>query len=77
MALQLSSVFNPSSRVFDLVINSEDRFNYNSTSSTEFRVQLQNPINHRIVGYGLKSAVIPKTNYNIPNKFHPQKLHRS
>lgn len=66
MALQLSSVFNPSIRVFDLVINSEDRFNYNSTSSTEFRVQLQNPINHRIVGYGLKSAVIPKTNYNIP-----------
>jgi len=69
MALQLAAFMGGGSssiRVFDLVINSEDRQNYLTTSSTDFRVNLQNPINQRIVGYGLKSAVIPKTNYNIP-----------
>lgn len=64
MALQLATF--SKLRVFDLVINSEDRQNYTTTTSTNYRVNLANPINQRIVGYGLKSAVIPKSNYNIP-----------
>jgi len=70
MTLQLAAFMTggkSSLRVFDLVINSEDRLNYTTTTSTNFRVNLQNPINQRIIGYGLKSAVIPKTNYNIPS----------
>lgn len=69
MALQLAAFMSggkSSIRVYDLVINSEDRLNYDTTTSTNFRVNLANPINSRIIGYGLKSAVIPKTNYNIP-----------
>lgn len=69
MALQLAAFMSGGSsslRVFDLVINSEDRVNYLTTTTTNFRVNLQNPINQRIVGYGLKSAVIPRSLYNIP-----------
>jgi hypothetical protein len=69
MALQFASVLSEGKSkisVFDLVINSEDRENYLGTTSTVFTVNLQNPINQKIVGYGLKSAIIPKTNYNIP-----------
>lgn len=69
MALQFASVLADGKSkisVFDLVINSEDRDNYITTTSSEFSINLQNSINQRIIGYGLKSAIIPKTNYNIP-----------
>lgn len=54
-------------RTMQLVINSKDRENYNSTTSSEFTVKLQNPINFDILAYGLESACIPKTNYNVTN----------
>lgn len=69
-ALELATVVNnagqPIFRPYDIVINSEDRLNYSGTTSTNFRIQVANPVKSRIVGYGLKSAIIPKTNYNIP-----------
>lgn len=52
-------------REVQLIINSKDRENYNSTVSTDFTVQLQNPINYDILAYGLESCCIPKTSYNI------------
>ena len=52
-------------RVLQLVINSKDRVDYNTTSSTDFRVNLLNPINASILAYGLESCCIPKTSYNI------------
>ena len=70
MAFQLATFFggqgNQALRIQDLIIDSKDRENYITTSSNNFRVDLANPINGRVVAYGLKSAVIPKTNYNIP-----------
>ena len=48
-----------------LVINSKDREDYNITGSTNFTVKLNNPINFDILAYGLESACIPKTNYNV------------
>lgn len=52
-------------RVYDLVINSQDRDNFAATTASNFRIQLINPINQKIVSYALKSATIPKTTYNI------------
>jgi hypothetical protein len=53
------------SRTLQLVINSKDREDYNSTNSTNFVVKLQNPINFDILAYGLESVCIPKTNYLV------------
>lgn len=52
-------------RTLQLVINSRDREDYNTTSSTNFIVKLLNPINFDILAYGLESACIPKTSYNV------------
>lgn len=52
-------------RTLQLVINSKDREDYSTTSSSEFTVKLNNPINFDILAYGLESACIPKTNYNV------------
>ncbi len=52
-------------REIQLIINSKDRENYNSTGSTNFIVKLQNPINFDILAYGLESCCIPKTNYLV------------
>lgn len=69
-ALELATITDnvgkPIFRPYDMVINSEDRLNYLGTSSTNFRINVNNPVISVLVGYGLKSAVIPKTNYNIP-----------
>ena len=54
-------------RTLQLVINSKDRIDYDITSSTNFSVQLKNPINFDILAYGLESCCIPKTSYNINN----------
>lgn len=67
MALQfVSSKPTDNLRIYDYVIDSKDRLNYTLTSSNNFRVDLSNMVPGRISAYGLKSAVIPKTNYNIP-----------
>lgn len=70
MAFQLATFFggqgNQAFRINDLIIDSKDRENYLSTSSSNFRIDLANPINGRVVAYGLKSAIIPKSTYNIP-----------
>ena len=52
-------------RTLQLVINSRDRVDYGITTSSNFRVNLQNPINSKLIAYGLESVSIPKTNYNI------------
>ena len=52
-------------RTLQLVINSADREDYGTTTSSDFSVKLQNPINFDILAYGLESCCIPKTNYNI------------
>lgn len=52
-------------RTLQLVINSRDRIDYNSTTSTDFRVSLLNPLNFDILEYALESCCIPKTSYNI------------
>lgn len=52
-------------RTIQLVINSADRENYASTSSSDFRINLQNPVNSKIIAYGLESCTITKTSYNI------------
>lgn len=52
-------------REVQLIINSKDRDDYDTTSSTDFTVHLQNPINFDILAYGLESCCIPKTSYNI------------
>lgn len=54
-------------RTLQLVINSKDREDYDITTSSEFTVNLQNPINFDILAYGLESCCIPKTSYNISN----------
>lgn len=70
MTFQLATFFggqgNQAFRINDLIIDSKDRENYLTTTSSNFRVDLANPINGRVVAYGLKSAIIPKSNYNIP-----------
>lgn len=69
MSLEFATIFsNPSTglRVFDYVIDSKDRTNYSQTSANNFRVDLGNPVPGRIVAYGLKSVVCPRTLYNIP-----------
>lgn len=53
------------SRTLQLIINSKDRENYDTTGSTNFIVKLQNPINFDILAYGLESVCIPKTNYLV------------
>ncbi len=53
-------------RVLELLVNSADRVDHSTTPSNLFRVNLVNPISAKIRTYGLKSAIIPKTNYNIP-----------
>jgi len=54
-------------RSLQLVINSKDREDYDTTTSSEFTVTLQNPINFDILAYGLESCCLPKTSYNISN----------
>lgn len=52
-------------QIYDIVISSENRQNPNLTTSTNFSIQLQNPINEMYMLYALKAATIPKTYYNI------------
>lgn len=48
-----------------LNINSLARLNYNSSSSSNFKINLGNSVNGKILSYNLKSATIPRTFYNI------------
>lgn len=48
----------------DLVINSENR-TVGSNSSTDFKINIDNPINGRYTMIALKGATIPKTWYNV------------
>lgn len=56
-------------REIQLIINSKDREDFSLTSSTNFIVKLQNPINYDILAYSLESCCIPKTNYNVNSGF--------
>ena len=58
-------ILNSGIQIYDLLISSENRLNPNLTTSTNFTVQLANPINEVYALYGLKAATIPKTYYNI------------
>jgi len=57
-------------RVYDIIIDSRFRQNYDTTSPSNYVIDMQNPINNRIIAYGLKSACIPKTTYNIPKEYN-------
>jgi hypothetical protein len=54
-------------REIQLIINSRDRVDFDITSSTNFVVELQNPINFDILAYGLESVCLPKTSYLVEN----------
>lgn len=58
-------ILNSGTQIYDILISSENRTNPNNSSSTNFSIQLSNPINERYLLYALKAATIPKTYYNI------------